>query len=227
MCQSESLEYESGAERRATKSTTPNPEEGFDPIPTVPNQLAAAQRPLHRPSAGLDSPSASVELPISEFGLDSTVQMRCQKKCCVLTTMYKTKRFIDQVHPPYPFEKRKAGVLVKCGDKVLLVQSYNKSWGIPKGRVEISDKNLVDCAKRELLEETGIEIALKDSDLHKIVLDNCYIFEVFVESCDIVNPEHLPRLDSTGIGWVHRDCLTDFDITFLTRKALEDERRFN
>jgi 8-oxo-dGTP pyrophosphatase MutT (NUDIX family) len=221
MCQSESLEYESGLQstvalRRATKwSTTPNPEEGFDLIPTVPD--CECNAPAIRPP----------ELPLSEFGLDSTVQMRCQKKCCVLTTMYKTKRFIDQVHPPYPFEKRKAGVLVKCGDKVLLVQSYNKSWGIPKGRVEISDKNLVDCAKRELLEETGIEIALKDSDLHKIVLDNCYIFEVFVESCDIVNPEHLPRLDSTGIGWVHRDCLTAFDITFLTRKALEDERRFN
>ena len=150
-------------------------------------------------------------------------QMQCQKKCCVLTTMSKIKR-VGDLQQPYPFEKRKAGVLVRCGDKILLVQSYNKFWGIPKGRVELSDKNVVECAKRELLEEAGIDIALRDSDLHKIVLDNCYIFQVFVDSCDIVNPRRLYHLDCTGIGWVHRECLADFDITFLTRKALEHDR---
>jgi 8-oxo-dGTP pyrophosphatase MutT (NUDIX family) len=159
----------------------------------------------------------------SNSSLESSqkVHVWCQKKCCMLTTMSKTKRVVDQVQLPYPFEKRKAGVLVRCEDKILLVQSYNKFWGIPKGRVELSDKNVVECAKRELLEEAGIDIALHDSDLHKIVLDNCYIFQVFVDSCDIINPNHLSNLDSTGIGWVHKDCVNDFDIAFLTRKALE------
>lgn len=161
------------------------------------------------------------------YGQFSTI--KCVDGCCTLTLFPKEKTEVNGAF--YPFEKRKAGVLVSCGDtssqsdpdtrgKVLLVQSYNNYWGIPKGKVEPYDRGPRVCAERELKEETGLEIALKESDLFRILLDNCYVYKIDVESMDVVNRDNLPFLESTGIGWVKPYCALDFKINFLTRKVV-------
>ena len=142
----------------------------------------------------------------------------CEKGCCKLKILPKNK--IKKQREHYPFEKRKAGVFICSGEKVLLVQSYNNFWGIPKGQVEQYDDNIRVCAERELLEETGLSFTLKDNNLWKILLDYCYIYKIFIENTDDVNLENLQNLDSTGIGWIKVDCAFDFNITFLTRKIL-------
>ena len=169
--------------------------------------------------------NASKDEPI--YGQFSTIP--CIDGCCSLTLFPKEKKEFDGAF--YPFEKRKAGVLVCCGDtssksdpetrgKVLIVQSYNNFWGIPKGRVESYDDGPKVCAERELKEETGMEIELKESDLFRIILDNCYVYKINVDSMDVVNHENLPILESTGIGWVKPYCALDFNINFLTRKVV-------
>lgn len=40
-------------------------------------------------------------------------------------------------------------------DQVLLVKTYNRSWDLPGGQVELGE-SLIDAAKRETLEESGI-----------------------------------------------------------------------
>jgi 8-oxo-dGTP pyrophosphatase MutT (NUDIX family) len=142
----------------------------------------------------------------------------CQQGCCSLKILSKFKQ--KNYDAPYPFEKRKAGVLVCCGTKVLLTQSYNSCWGIPKGKMELFDSSTKSCAERELKEETGLVITLEDKDLYRIILDNCYVYRIFVENMDIINVNNLANLDSTGIGWVDFECAFDFNINFLTRKIL-------
>jgi hypothetical protein len=142
----------------------------------------------------------------------------CQKGCCSLKIFPKSKQ--ENYDQPYPFEKRKAGVFVCCGNKILLTQSYNNYWGIPKGQMELYDLSTKACAERELKEETGLVITLNDNDLYRIILDNCYVYRISVENTDIVDLNNLPNLDSTGIGWVNDECAFDFNVNFLTRKIL-------
>lgn len=142
----------------------------------------------------------------------------CKKGCCKLKILPKSKPQNNGLL--YPFEKRKAGVFVCCGNKVLLTQAHNNCWGIPKGHMEAFDSNTKVCAERELKEETGLKIHLNDTDLYRIILDNCYVYRVYVESIDVVNVENLVNLDSTGIGWADLDCAFDFNLNLLTRKIL-------
>jgi 8-oxo-dGTP pyrophosphatase MutT (NUDIX family) len=62
---------------------------------------------------------------------------------------------------------RYAGVLVKCGDKVLLCKRnakglYPGMWSLPGGHLEKGESTM-NCAKREFFEETDIDI--DDMDL--------------------------------------------------------------
>lgn len=142
----------------------------------------------------------------------------CKKGCCELKILPKSK--VENYGSPYPFEKRKAGVFVCFKNKVLLTQSYNNYWGIPKGQMEPFDANTKICAERELKEETGLVISLNDTDLYRIILDNCYVYRIYVENMDIVDLNNLSNLDSTGIGWIDLECAFDLNLNFLTRKIL-------
>jgi ADP-ribose pyrophosphatase YjhB (NUDIX family) len=62
---------------------------------------------------------------------------------------------------------RYAGVLVKCGNKVLLCKRNTKGlypgmWSLPGGHLEDGESSM-DCARREHFEETDIDI--DDHDL--------------------------------------------------------------
>lgn len=142
----------------------------------------------------------------------------CNKGCCSLKILLKNKIESNKTH--YAFEKRKAGVFVRYENKILLTQSYNNYWGIPKGQMEMFDENTKVCAERELKEETGINLNLTDNDLYRIILDNCYVYKINVTNMDIVDIDNLANLDSTGIGWAEIECAFDFNLNYLTKKIL-------
>lgn len=50
-----------------------------------------------------------------------------------------------------------AGVVLNEKDEVLLVNTYHDGWVLPGGEVEI-EENLIDAVKREIFEESGIEV---------------------------------------------------------------------
>ena len=50
-----------------------------------------------------------------------------------------------------------AGVVLNEKDEVLLVNTYNDGWVLPGGEVEIGE-NLIDAVKREVFEESGIDV---------------------------------------------------------------------
>jgi len=89
------------------------------------------------------------------------------------------------------------GVMVKCGDKILLCKrnnlgSYPGMWSIPGGKLE-GDESTQDGARREFFEETNVDI--KDMDLNfvgliprhtrdgKKVKGLMYVYLLNVEEC--------------------------------------------
>lgn len=50
-----------------------------------------------------------------------------------------------------------AGIVTNERDEILLVKTYDAGWVFPGGQVEVGE-NLIDAVKREILEESGIEV---------------------------------------------------------------------
>ena len=50
-----------------------------------------------------------------------------------------------------------AGIVVNDNDEVLMVKTHRGGWVFPGGQVEIGE-NVIDAVRREVMEETGVEI---------------------------------------------------------------------
>jgi len=116
-------------------------------------------------------------------------------------------------------DKTCAGVCVISKKKILVNQSYNLFWGIPKGIVE-NNESLIDCALRELEEETSVK--LEPTDLAKYVFSFRYtninrkicIFFAILPDYHVLNELSFDN-DSTGYGFIKPLCLLEL---FYSRK---------
>lgn len=144
--------------------------------------------------------------------------MLCQKECCFL----QVKNTLILEPDEYIRDKAnyiRAGIcVIDKNNKILLSQSYNNYWGIPKGRVE-NKETLEEAAIREVYEETGLLFNLDNVTKRYFFLNgSTYVFFFLFLNCSI---EYIPlRLtkESTGAGWVRLSCL-DFFIRTKTLKV--------
>jgi len=135
----------------------------------------------------------------------------CYRKCqCQLVVTPKpTTSFYDDDDLP----KRCAGVCVISRRGILVSQSYNLYWGIPKGIVN-PQETLRQCALRELYEETNLK--LDPTQLSPIVFKFRYknihrrVCVFFANVNDIEALEAtVGDEESTGCGFVHPTCLLE------------------
>ena len=155
-------------------------------------------------------------------------ELKCKKRCCVL-------RFTTSIHN---FEKEKnaltsegkkrqsAGIAIVTENtenrRILLTQSYNNLWGVPKGKKE-GNETILECASREVVEESGVKIpssSLKTCEEFIFVPSydkklTIHIFKYVMPTMEYVlsemekmNIDNLHQ-DSTGVGWICIDCLKD------------------
>jgi 8-oxo-dGTP pyrophosphatase MutT (NUDIX family) len=66
-----------------------------------------------------------------------------------------------------------AGFVVLAQDHVLLVSTHNGNWGFPKGKKK-KKESLIECAHRELYEETGLD----GHDIMSIDTENLFFNEI-------------------------------------------------
>lgn len=107
----------------------------------------------------------------------------------------------------------RAGAFItdRSTQSVLLVQSYNNRWGVPKGHVE-QGETLPETARRELKEETGILLPLdvfNSSFSRKVGKTLYYMIEMKRNDDYVPNIADLEE-DITGLCWIHYSCLCTF-----------------
>lgn len=98
--------------------------------------------------------------------------------------------------------------------EVLLVyQTASQKWGFPKGHMtqeETYNKAYYNCAKRELFEETGINLRnLKHSKYGSIIIDTRLFFVIEVKQ-ELVDTYPLDLNEIEKIQWVKKNDLNTF-----------------
>jgi|LakMenEpi03Aug12_release.lakeMendotaPanAssembly.Ray.scaffolds.fasta_scaffold266561_3 8-oxo-dGTP pyrophosphatase MutT (NUDIX family) len=131
----------------------------------------------------------------------------CHNGCCKI--MIKTyKESFDSKIRGY---KKKAGVFIydPNTNKVLIVQSRGNLWGAPKGAIENGETN-VECAIREVKEETGLIICEENLTRSVIICNQATYFYLEMGECDVKIEENCLQNDATGIGWIKLECLKKY-----------------
>jgi 8-oxo-dGTP pyrophosphatase MutT (NUDIX family) len=97
--------------------------------------------------------------------------------------------------------------------KILIIQSYKRFWGLPKGHVE-ENESLEECAIRETQEETGIELRTQDL-LRSFSIYNGDGVYFLVDGSNLeYDLENLTsKNEITGITWICLSCLEQFTRT--------------
>lgn len=130
----------------------------------------------------------------------------CSQGCCILNR----KEYIPKKEYENRGPREKAGTVImnKLG-QLLIVQSNGNKWGFPKGSVKVFETPF-ECAIRETLEETGIDLReYSREDFKLYILTNglyCSFFYIYIDGMIQVNIDRVDS-DSTGIGWISIDCL--------------------
>lgn len=129
--------------------------------------------------------------------------MYCLNGCCqILIATYNNEK------KPHRRSYKKAGALIYDPEenKILLVQSRGNLWGPPKGTLE--NETSVDCAIREVREETGLDI--KAEEFKKAIkIKNRAIYYYIERKSEpvLVQCNNNNNNDANGITWIRIDCL--------------------
>lgn len=99
---------------------------------------------------------------------------------------------------------RGAGVLIyNPYKKSILVVRGKKKWSIPKGHFDsIIDKNITECAMRELLEETNIDLFISKSNPYIKYIDYIYYVIILSDEND-VNIKSNDIEEINDVKWVN------------------------
>jgi 8-oxo-dGTP pyrophosphatase MutT (NUDIX family) len=134
----------------------------------------------------------------------------CDNKCCnYKISPYTHVKWDNNDNWKKPSSKIiKAGcfVLDKVSNKILLVQSRGQLWGPPKGTIQ-DEETYENCAVREVLEETGINVKHKDFMGYTIVKNKAIYYDIEMKETEIEPQIQIKDNDANGIGWFNIDCL--------------------
>lgn len=121
------------------------------------------------------------------------------------------------------------GVIIYCEGKVLIIKrafdpSRNR-WSIPGGVVEVGEP-VRDAAKREVLEELGLRVEIRDvvDVMDNIVYENDrikYHFVLIDFWAEFRGGTLTVSHECLDAAWVGRDDLDSYDLTEGARKAIE------
>lgn len=138
-----------------------------------------------------------------------TYTQNCKHGCCSLKYQI-FNGIIDHGRDKQKYKKMKGGGILHDikQDKILIVQSRGKFWGLPKGTKNINEK-IENCAIREIKEETGIEIS--QDNLEEVITINrgkSKFYYIPYEEKYVEVQNSIENNDANGIGWIKLKCLT-------------------
>lgn len=94
------------------------------------------------------------------------------------------------------------GAICKNDSKYLLVQGRRTGlWSWPKGHIH-RDEKIIDCVKREVYEETGIDKLPEPATSIKLKVGEYFLYD-FPENSPVLKP--VDENEIMGIGWFTLD----------------------
>lgn len=113
----------------------------------------------------------------------------------------------------------RGGVIIQCGSKFLCVlQKSSKFWGFPKGRIEPGEC-LLDCMKRELYEETKINLSKKVLLQSPVLHYKNYWFSI-VKIPNIINCK-VDEWEISNYNWLTLDEIEKLSVSNVTSNILK------
>lgn len=102
----------------------------------------------------------------------------------------------------------KAGGMIVYKNKILIIQSNFKKWGFPKGHRN-KGESVLECAIREIREETSLVVNLTESDRLLGVYENTVMYYKKLNYKPRINIKQIiqEQKDCTGISWIRLSCL--------------------
>lgn len=130
--------------------------------------------------------------------------------------------------------KMKKDVSIKAGgiifnsslDKVLMIlnrESYNKGenkWGLPKGHLK-QGESLYYGAKREIMEETGLNINLKKRN-RCIKINDCYYYIIILPYQVKTSP--IDKNEIVKSEWINLINIHDLNLNYDTRSIFKQKK---
>lgn len=127
----------------------------------------------------------------------------CKNNCCLFKIVpYKSKPSLARR------QYKKAGVFIhdNSEERVLLVQSRGRLWGLPKGTVKVGETER-ECAVREVREETGLSLNFDDFTKAVKIRNRSLYFYTEMKQCDLNVQTDDAENDANGICWLKISCL--------------------
>lgn len=121
------------------------------------------------------------------------------------------------------------GVVVSNGRALLIRRGSPPlvgQWSIPGGALEAGE-TLTEGVRRELLEETGIEVRVLDliEVFERIEMDGRgqarYHYVVLDYLCTVLRGEARPASDAAGVAWASAEELQQYALTATATRVIE------
>lgn len=136
----------------------------------------------------------------------------CNHGCCEYMVTPYVYNDCTYTRPRTKIKKAGGFVFDRANHKILLVQSRGQLWGPPKGTMQENETPL-ECAIREIKEETGLKVNESDFKGYSIIKSKAvyYYVEASIEEkeWEVTLQSHVENNDANGIGWFNVDCLNE------------------
>src|SRR5271154_228392 len=120
------------------------------------------------------------------------------------------------------------GVVIAKG-QTLLIRRGNAplegQWSIPGGMLELGE-SIVEGVRRELAEETGIEVRVLDliEVFERVIPGDAgrtrYHFVILDYLCEVVSGEAAAASDVTDVAWATEEELEKFELTAIATRVI-------
>lgn len=150
------------------------------------------------------------ECKVADKDMMSSLKYFCPRGCCHFFVRPYLHRLPPNHLRTHSVGLRKAGSFVYDLEqhKILLVQSRGQMWGPPKGSIHPGESPL-ECARREVMEETGLELEITPMTRTTIVKCKALFVLTEMKECPVELQTDQNDNDANGIGWFSIDCLND------------------
>jgi len=102
-------------------------------------------------------------------------------------------------------------IMNKQKDKLLLIKgTISECWGFPKGALE-NGESTIECAIRETIEETGIDVTI-NKDSRKEIINGITYYHTIIDDEIILNNKNIDSNEISDIMWYYIEELKHSNI---------------